>query len=192
MTTLSRLSGSLVRRPVLWAAGAVGAALAVLIAVMASAQPSSEVTAASPLLGQPAPAIQGPGLAGGHYSLAQFRGKWALVNFMATWCPPCRKEMPQLQRFWQEHRARGDAVVFSVAEDPSDVGHLRTFFRSRGANWPAVVDSSASVAYGLQGMPSSFLVAPDGLVYWYLLGEVQAAQLDNLLKRGASAGLGAA
>ncbi|HMK97169.1 MAG TPA: TlpA disulfide reductase family protein [Acidimicrobiales bacterium] len=181
---------SLVRRPVLWAAGGVAVALAVLIAVMASAEPSSEVSANSPLLGNLAPAISGPGLDGGHYSLSQYRGEWVLVNFMASWCVACQKEMPQLQRFWQEHK--GDAVVLSVAEDPSDVGHLTAYLRARGAHWPAVDDPAAAVAYGLQGMPTSFLVAPDGVVYWYLLGEVQARQLDALLKQGAAAGLGAA
>ncbi|HUB72093.1 MAG TPA: TlpA disulfide reductase family protein [Acidimicrobiales bacterium] len=179
-------------RPVLWAAIGMGVAVAVLIAVIASAQPSSEVEGKSPLLGGLAPAISGPGLDGGHLSLGEFRGKWVLVNFMATWCEPCQKEMPQLQKFWQQHSKRGDAVVLTVADDPGNVGQLRAFLRAKRAGWPAVNDPSATVSYGLQGLPSSFLVAPDGTVYWYLLGEVRASQLDSLLQQGAASGLGAA
>jgi len=170
----------------------MGVAVAVLIAVIASAQPSSEVEGKSPLLGGLAPAISGPGLDGGHLSLGEFRGKWVLVNFMATWCEPCQKEMPQLQKFWQQHSKRGDAVVLTVADDPGNVGQLRAFLRAKRAGWPAVNDPSATVSYGLQGLPSSFLVAPDGTVYWYLLGEVRASQLDSLLQQGAASGLGAA
>ncbi|HTV11725.1 MAG TPA: TlpA disulfide reductase family protein [Acidimicrobiales bacterium] len=180
------------RRVVMWSAICVAVAVAVLIAVIASAQPSSEVSAKSPLLGNTAPAISGRGLEGGHYTLSQFHGRWVLVNFMATWCTACQKEMPQLERFWDEHSKRGDAVVLTVADDPTNLAQLRSFLISKGAHWPAVDDPAATVSYGLQGLPTSFLVAPDGVVYWYLLGEVQASQLDKLLQQGASLGLGQA
>ena len=179
-------------RTVLWAALGMAAAVAVLIAVVASAQPSSEVQANSSLLGNAAPPIDGPGLNGGHLSLAQFGGKWVLVNFMATWCQPCQQEMPQLQRFFRQHAKRGDATLLSVVDDPSNVTQLRSFLASRGARWPAVDDPAATVSYGLQGLPSSFLVAPDGIVYWYLLGVVRASQLDSLLQQGAAKGYGPA
>jgi cytochrome c biogenesis protein CcmG, thiol:disulfide interchange protein DsbE len=179
-------------RVVLWSAIGVGVAVAVLIAMMASAQPSSQGEAESPLLGNAAPPISGRGLDGGHYSLSQFRGHWVLVNFMATWCMPCQREMPQLERFWAEHAKRGDAVVFTVADDPSNVAQLRAYLNAKAAKWPAVDDPAATVSYGLQGLPTSFLVAPDGTVYWYLLGDVQAPQLDKLLQEGAAAGMGQA
>lgn len=177
---------------VLWSAIGVGVAIAVLIAVIASARPSSQVAGKSPLLGNPAPAIAGRGLSGGRYSLSQFRGRWVLVNFMATWCPPCLKEMPQIRLFWKEHARRGDAVVLTVADDSSNVGRLRSYLAAQGARWPAVDDPAATVSYGLQGLPSSFLVSPDGIVFWYLLGELQARQLDQLLHQGSAAGLGPA
>src|SRR5579875_3204755 len=66
-------------RTVLWASVSVAVVVAALVAVIASAQPSSEVLGKSPLLGEQAPPISGPGLGGGHYSLAQFKGKWAPV-----------------------------------------------------------------------------------------------------------------
>ena len=165
---------------------------AVLIAVIASAQPSSQVTARSPLLGSNAPSIAGPGLAGGHYSLAQFHDEWVLVNFMATWCGPCQQEMPQLLKFAKQHAKSADAIVLTVVYDPTNVSQLKSFLADRGARWPAVNDPSASVSYGVTGLPSSFLVAPDGIVYAYVPGEVEAAALNNWLRQGAAKGLGRA
>ncbi len=180
------------RRPVLWASLAAGAVLAVLIAVFASSQPASQVVANSPLLGNMAPAISGAGLSGGHYSLGQYRHEWVLVNFMATWCEPCQEEMPQLLKFAQQHSKAADATVFTVAYDPADVGQLKTYLAARSARWPAVNDPAASVPYGVTGLPSSFLVAPDGIVFAYMPGGVTAAELDSYIKQGAAKGLGPA
>ena len=180
------------RRTVLWAAVGIGVVTAVLIAVIASAQPSSQVTASSPLLGNNAPPISGPGLGGGHYSLAEFRDEWVLVNFMATWCGPCQQEMPQLMTFAKQHAASADATVLTVVYDPTNVAQLKAFLKARGARWPAVDDPAASVSYGVTGLPSSFLVAPDGIVYAYVPGEVKASQLDSWLQQGAAKGLGRA
>jgi thiol-disulfide isomerase/thioredoxin len=180
------------RRTVLWVVVGTAVVVAALIAVVASAQPSSEVEGKSPLLGGPAPAISGPGLGGGHYSLAQFRGRWVLVNFMATWCEDCQQEMPQLMEFAKQHARAGDATVLTVADDPSDVGQLRRYLAAEGAGWPAVDDPVATVSYGIQGLPSSFLVAPDGTVFAYLIGEVRASELDSWLQQGAAKGFGAA
>lgn len=179
-------------RMVLWASLGVAALTAALIAVIASAEPASQVVASSPLLGDAAPAISGPGLAGGHYSLAQFRDEWVLVNFMATWCPPCQQEMPQLLKFAEQHAKAADATVLTVVYDPADVSRLKAFLAARGAHWPAVDDPAASVSYGVTGLPSSFLVAPDGTVYAYMPGAVTAAGLDSYLRQGAAKGLGRA
>ena len=180
------------RRTVLWAAVGMGVVTAVLIAVIASAQPSSQVTARSPLLGDNAPPISGPGLGGGHYTLTQFRHQWVLVNFMATWCGPCQQEMPQLMMFAKQHEAAADATVLTVVYDPTNAAQLKAFLKARGAHWPAVDDPSASVSYGVTGLPSSFLVAPDGIVYAYVPGEVKAAELNSWLQQGAAKGLGRA
>ena len=180
-------------RVVLWAALAAAVVVAALIAVVASAQPSSEVEGDSPLLGNAAPAISGPLLSGrGHFTLAQLRGTWVLVNFMATWCDPCRQEMPQIRSFFGQHVKRGDATVLTVAYDASNVGQLRTYFAAEGAKWPAVADPRADVSYGLTGLPSSFLVTPDGLVYAYLVGGVKASELNGWLQQGAAKGYGPA
>jgi cytochrome c biogenesis protein CcmG, thiol:disulfide interchange protein DsbE len=180
------------KRPVLWASLLAGLLVAVLIGVFANAQPASQVVASSPLLGNSAPPISGPGLAGGHYTLAQFHGEWVLVNFMATWCEPCQEEMPQLLKFSRQHATTRDATVLTVVYDPTDVTQLKDYLAARDAHWPAVNDPAASVPYGVTGLPSSFLVAPGGIVYAYMPGGVTASELDSYLQQGAAKGLGRA
>jgi thiol-disulfide isomerase/thioredoxin len=180
------------KRRVLWTVAGAGVVAAALIALFSSAQPSTSVLGSSPLLGKPAPQIAGPGLAGGHYSLSQFHGKWVLVNFMASWCPPCRAEMPELEIWQREHAAKGDAVLLTVADDQSDAGALRSYLRAHGATWPAVDDPAATISYGLAGLPTSFLVAPDGTVFAYELGQLQARNVDRWLEIGAQRGFGRA
>ncbi len=178
------------RRTVLYATIGVALLVAALIGVIASAQPSSDVDGNTPLLGNLAPAIAGPGLEGGHLSLSQFRHEWVLVNFMATWCPPCQAEIPQLQTFVRQHTRAGDATVLTVVYDPSNVSALRSYLVARKALWPAVDDPAASVPYGVTGLPTSFLVAPGGTVYAYVPGQVTASELDSWLRQGRARGLG--
>jgi thiol-disulfide isomerase/thioredoxin len=176
------------RRTVLWATVATAVVVVALFAVIVSAKPSSEVLGSSPLLGKPAPALSGPGLRGGHYSLTQFHGKWVLVNFMATWCVPCQEEMPQLLLFSRQHAQAGSATVLTVAYDPANVAELSRFLNERGARWPAVDDPNASVSYAVQSLPSSFLVAPGGTVVAYVEGGVRANELDTWIKQAEAKG----
>lgn len=181
------------RRPVLWITGGVAVVLAVLFAVLASSGPASQVSAASPLVGKPAPgikgkAINGPGTGAGNaaaeISLSQLSGKWVLVNFAASWCVPCQQEMPQLLNFSRQHAAANDAVVLTVVYDEQNVGGLASFLRSWHASWPAVDDGSAVVNYGVGGLPENYLVDPAGTVVAKYVGQVQSAELNSVITGG--------
>lgn len=171
-------------RLVLWVSLGVAAAVAVLVAVLASSGPASQVVAQSPLVGKAAPAISGPSVTGGApMSLAALRGKWVLVNFSASWCVPCREEMPQLLAFARSHARAGDAVILTVAYDQSDLPGLRSMLRGSHASWPSVDDGQAVVTYGIGGLPESYLVDPDGTVVAKYVGGVVATQLDAAIRR---------
>jgi cytochrome c biogenesis protein CcmG/thiol:disulfide interchange protein DsbE len=173
------------RRTVLIWAGAAAAVVAALVAVFASSGPASQVVASSPLVGHTAPGIAGPAIgAKGRVTLSGLAGKWVLVNFAASWCVPCRQEMPQLRAFQQAH-AGGDATVLTVAYDEQDVANLASFLKSGGATWPAVDDGAAVVDYGVGGLPESYLIDPAGTVIAKYVGEVNSAQLDSVI-RGSS------
>ena len=175
-------------RVVLYTSLAVAVVVAVLVAVLASSKSAGSGAASSPLVGKAAPAVSGPSLSGGgNYDLTQFRGKWVVVNFAASWCVPCRAETPQLQQFEQEHSASGNAVILGVAFDPNDVSSLASFLAKSKATWPAVNDPNAEVAYGVSAIPQSYLVDPQGTVVAKFFGGVTAAQLDGVIQKASPA-----
>ncbi len=174
-------------RAVLYVSLVVAALLAVLITLLASSKPVADSVASSPLLGKPAPQVSGRALDGkGSFSLSSFRGRWVLLNFSASWCIPCRNETPQLLTFQSEHAVSGDATVFAVEFDPSDSANLAAFLASNHAPWPAINDPSAEVAYGVTGIPESYLIDPAGTVVAKFFGGVTSAQVDKSISQAAA------
>ena len=169
-----------------WAALAVGVVVAALVVMLATRPQASDVVATSPIVGQPAPEVEGPGLDGDVLRLSDLRGRWVVVNFFATWCIPCVREHPELVRFSDRHPAEEVQVLSVMYDDqPADVAE---FFREQGGAWPVVDDVGAKVDFGVRGVPESFLVDPDGVVRTRLVGGVTAKGLDTLL---GQAGAGA-
>ena len=171
-------------RKVLWIAVAVAVPVFVLVAVLASRQPAATRIGMSPLVGKPAPAIEGTTVDGTPASLAELKGKWVVVNFFATWCVPCRVEHPQLIRFDETHKAIGDAAVLGVVYSDNTQA-VREFRDKEGGAWPMLTDPKGRVAldYGVAGIPESFLISPDGMVAAKLVGGVQAVRLDEVLNQ---------
>jgi cytochrome c biogenesis protein CcmG/thiol:disulfide interchange protein DsbE len=171
------------------AALAVAVVLGVLVAVLATRPPASSTEAASPLLGKPAPLIAGTGLTGGPVDLSTMRGRFVVVNFFASWCPPCQVEESELVQFAFQHRSAGDAQMLGVVFADRNASAAR-FLASTGGTWPAVGDSSGQIAlqYGVRGPPETFVVAPDGLVVAHLVGAVKSTDLDQVLARERAEG----
>lgn len=167
--------------PARWAALGVGLVVAALVGVLATRPPAADVVAPSPIVGQPAPEVSGPGLDGARVRLSDLRGRWVVVNFFATWCVPCVREHPELVRFARRHAGGGASVLAVVYDDEASA--VAEFFRRRGGEWPVVDDPGAKVDFGVRGVPESFVVDPAGVVRTRLVGGVTAAGLDALLRR---------
>ena len=173
-----------------WAAITLGVVLLLFVGVLATRKSAADKQAESPLLGKPAPSLTGTGLDGSGVSLASMHGKWVVVNFMASWCVPCRQEHPELVKFTQRHSVAGDATVLGVIFDDTQP-NVRRFFSELGGSWPVVDDPDGHTAldFGVRGPPESFLVDPNGFVVWKGIGQVNADGLDKLLAQGKARGV---
>lgn len=169
-------------RTALVAAGVVAVLVSLLVGVLATRDPSTERQTQSPLIGRIAPAVAGATLGGEQFDLDDWRGRWVVVNFFASWCTPCIEEHPELIAFDEAHRDSGDAAVVSVTYDNRS-DEARAFFEENGGDWPVVDDpeNSIGVAYGVARVPESFLVSPNGTVVQRLIGGVTAGQLTSLI-----------
>jgi len=142
----------------------------------------------STVVGKPAPSADAAftTLEGGEQvRLADFQGRYVVLNFFASWCTPCVIEHPELVRFQQQHAALGDATVVQVIYSDKP-GPVRDFFRERGdGGWPVLIDEEGQFAldYGVTGPPTSFLIDPQGNVLTSVKAAIDQAGLEDLLTR---------
>jgi len=171
-------------RRALWIAVAVAVPVFLLVLALANGEPAATRAVKSPLVGKPAPPVEGTTVDGGQASLAGLKGKWVVLNFFATWCVPCRQEHPELVNFSASHQVTGDATVMAVVYS-DNAQAVKEFRDKEGGSWAMVVDPKGRIAldYGVSGVPESFLISPDGVVVAKLLGGVRASDLDQLLNR---------
>lgn len=104
--------------------------------------------------------------------LSALRGKNAVfINFWATWCPPCRLEMPTMEEAYREHRSRGlEILAISIDTGPKDV--IRNFMQQYGLTFPVLLDPEGEVMhlYRLFSIPASFLIDKEGVIRFKELG----------------------
>jgi len=167
----------------------LGVVLLLFIVVLATRDPASDRQVDSPLLGRPAPRIEGTTITGRPFDSGTYDGRWVVVNFFATWCGPCVAEHPELIAFQRAHAQAGDANVISVVFS-DDEASVKRFFDRRGGEWPVVLGEGPVVAeWGVAGVPESYLVDPGGVVRAKLVGGVTADGLDRLLDEATGASL---
>ena len=141
--------------------------LAPMLVASASAAP-----ALAPWGGGPAPALTLKSLEGGAQNLGAYRGKVVLINFWATWCEPCRLEMPSIQRLRDRLGPKGLAVLAVNVDEPE--ARVREFIKKTGLDLPIVMDPNKTVTrdWGVRFLPVSFIVGPDGRVRYRVVGDL--------------------
>jgi peroxiredoxin len=139
-----------------------------------------------PIKGQLTPDFALRDVDGTIVKLSDLRGKVVWVNFWASWCAPCKKELPDIQKVYDEKRAEGLVVLAVNWQDDHDTA--AAFFAAAGLHLPLLLDQSGSVysQYRLQGLPDSFFVDRDGTIAALQFGSLTESKMRERL---ASAGL---
>jgi peroxiredoxin len=155
-------------------------ALFLFVAIGASAQPLR------PSPGTAAPALELPGVDGRVHRLADYRGKVMLVNFWATWCEPCREEMPSIERL--RRSLHGDPFVVLAVNVGEGAQAARRFADAVQLGSALLLDRDGATAssWGVRALPSTFIVGPDGAIRYRYVG---ALDWSSPAVRGAITGL---
>ncbi|MEO8343156.1 MAG: TlpA disulfide reductase family protein [Gallionella sp.] len=116
---------------------------------------------------------------GKSHRLSDYRGKWVLVNFWATWCPPCLNEIPQLISLHNAHQDK-DLSVIGIAMDSGSSGTVADFVQAHGMSYPVVMGNRKITAQigAVEVLPVSYLYNPKGEQVSYQAGEVTRASVE--------------
>ena len=120
------------------------------------------------------------------HRLDDYKGKWVLVNFWATWCPPCLEEMPDLQKL---HETRKDLVVIGIAMEYRDPNYVKQFADDLFVTFPIVLgdDRTAAQIGKIPGLPTTYLYDPTGKLAAYNVGALTRQAVERYIDRGAAA-----
>jgi thiol-disulfide isomerase/thioredoxin len=130
-----------------------------------------------------APALVLKDLRGRNLRLSDYKGKVVLLNFWATWCPPCRAEMPDLIRMQREYRSRGLRVI-GITYPPQEGGEVREFVRKLGVNYPIALGSKETKALfdRTETLPLTLVIDRKGNIIERIEGILLAQEFEQKIK----------
>ncbi len=122
-------------------------------------------------VGLPAPNFTFPGLDDKKVSLSDFKGKVVFLNIWATWCPPCREEMPSMEKLYQELKGN-DFEILAVSVDALGATAVAPFMKKYKLSFPALLDPEGTIKnlYGTTGVPESFVIGKEGIIEKIVIG----------------------
>lgn len=132
---------------------------------------------------------------GNVHTLSEYKGKTIFLNFWATWCGPCRMEMPYIQKVYEDYGSNsGDVIILGVA-NPKTEAHsnnsdgtqeeIESFLIENGYTYPVAMDLDGSVfaAYGIQAFPTTFMIDKNGNVYGYAPGSLSEDMVRSIIQQ---------
>ena len=132
---------------------------------------------------------------GNSHTLSEYKGKTVFLNFWATWCGPCRMEMPYIQKVYEDYgNNSGDVIILGVANpktkdqpNNSDVTQeeVESFLSENGYTYPVAMDLDGSIfaAYGIQAFPTTFMIDKNGNVYGYAPGSLSEDMIRSIIQQ---------
>lgn len=128
---------------------------------------------------------------GNTHTLSDYKGKTVFLNFWATWCPPCRAEMPDIQKLYEEYAEAGDDSVVILGIAAPDYGQEQSedkiidFLEENGYTYPVVMDPGGSLfaQYGIYSFPTTFMIDKDGNVFGYASGQLSEDIMRSIIRQ---------
>ncbi len=138
------------------------------------------ISSASSLLGEAAPAFSSKSLDGKEYTLEKFKGQVLLLDFWASWCKPCRVEMPIVEKLYQEYKNKG-LVVLGINDENPEL--MREFLRESRVNFPLLVDDGEIMhSFKIRAIPTLIMLDREGKIAWHHVGTSGEGMLRRVLE----------
>ena len=128
---------------------------------------------------------------GNTHTLSQYKGKTIFLNFWGTWCPPCRAEMPDIQKLYEEFDQEGeDALIIlgvaapNLGKEKSEDG-TKTFLEENGYTYPVLMDTEAELfqTYGITSFPTTIMIDRDGNLFGYATGQLNEETMRSIIQQ---------
>ncbi len=126
---------------------------------------------------------------GALHTLADYRGKVIFLNFWATWCPPRRSEMPDIQALYEKYGDDSDVAIVGVAfpgfSGEEDADGVAAFLDENGYRYPVLMDTEAALlqAYGISAYPTTFMIDVNGNIYGYVTGAISQEIMEDIIQQ---------
>ncbi len=128
---------------------------------------------------------------GNTHKLSDYKGKTVFLNFWATWCPPCKAEMPDIQKIYETYEKEGDdaLIVLGVAGpgtgQEQDEEGIKAFLEENGYTYPVVMDTTGELfmQYGVYSLPTTFMIDRDGNVFGYISGSLTEDMMHSIIEQ---------
>lgn len=126
------------------------------------------------------------------HKLSDYKGKVVFLNFWATWCPPCKMEMPDIQKIYEKYEKQGDkseVVVLSLAapntQDEKDIEGIKEFLEENGYKYPVLMDDGGYTfgAYRISSLPTTFMIDKEGNVFGYVQGGLTQEAMESIIEQ---------
>jgi cytochrome c-type biogenesis protein len=128
---------------------------------------------------------------GNIHRLEDYRGKTIFLNFWATWCPPCKAEMPDIQKLYEKSATEGENAVIVLGVAAPNMGQegseeeIAAFMEEKGYTYPVLMDTEGELfaSYGIMSFPTTFMIDRDGNVFGYVSGMLSADMMDSIVRQ---------
>lgn len=129
------------------------------------------------------------------HTLSEYKGKTVFLNFWATWCPPCRQEMPDIQALYETYGGNEEDLIVLGVANPKTEDHpynqdetqdkVTEFLSDNGYSYPVVMDTTGDIfsTYGISSFPTTFMIDKEGKVYGYVTGAITADIMESIVKQ---------